>query len=208
MRRANAPSASASAAEPSAAVERAQPAGGLEQGGGLQLAALQVALDGDVRRVRVLALQQLAAASAELACDSARSCAGSLVARELGERAREQQVAGRHGDVAPGRGGDRRVAAAQLRAVDQIVVDERRRVDQLDRHGRAHEALLAVGAGGRPPGRLGGEHDQQRAQALAAGRDVAFACQASGAPAPRGDALEVALRARHRARAARRRRGA
>ena len=107
MRRANEPSASASAREPlRRAVERPEAARRLEQRGGLQLAAAQVALDRHVRRVGVLALQQLAARPAPSWRPTARAAAPtSLVARELGERAREQQIPG----------GDRHLAAGRRR---------------------------------------------------------------------------------------------
>ena len=48
MRRANAPSASRQRGRALGRRERTQPAGGLEQRGRLQLAAREVALDGDV----------------------------------------------------------------------------------------------------------------------------------------------------------------
>ncbi len=57
----------------------------------------------------------------------------------------------------------------QLGAVDQVVVHERRRVHELDRDGSAHEPLLALALSAAVPRRLGGEHHEQRAQALAAG---------------------------------------
>ena len=150
--------------------ERSEPAGGLEQRRGLQLAAPQVALDRDVRGVGVLALQQLALGQRRAGVRERAQLRVVAVARELGERAREQQVAGGDRELAPGGRGDRRVPAPQLGAVDQVVVHERRRVHELDRHGRAHQALLALVGVRRAARRLGGEHDQQRAQALAAGQ--------------------------------------
>ncbi len=147
MRRANAPSASASARGSAHGRERPQPAGGLEQRRRLQLAAPQVALDRDVRRVGVLALQQLARGERRAGVRERAQLRCVLVARELGERPREQQVAGRDRQPAPGRRRHRRVSAPQLRAVDQVVVHERRRVHELDRHGRAHQALLALAGG-------------------------------------------------------------
>ncbi len=73
--------------------------------------------------------------------------------------------------------------AAQLGTVDQVVVDERGGVHELDRHRGAHELLLARPRGRRAPGGLGGEQHEQRAQALAPATIVALACEASGAPA-------------------------
>ena len=55
----------------------------------------QVALDAHIRRVGVLALQHLAAGERRAAVRERASCPRSLVARELGEGAREQQIAGR-----------------------------------------------------------------------------------------------------------------
>ena len=205
MRRANAPSASASALGSCRRRQRAQPAGGLEQRRRLQLAAPQVALDRDVRRVGVLALQQLTFGERRAGLRERAQLLGVIVARELGERPREQQVAGRDREPAPGDGGHRRAAAPQLGAVDQVVVDERRRVHELDRHGRAHQALLAVRVCGGPARRLGREHDQQRPQPLAAGHDRGVGVGCERRAGLRGHALEVALGARPCARAAPRR---
>ncbi len=184
MRRANAPSASASALEPPQRVSAPEPARGLEQRRGLQLAAPQVALDRDVRRVGVLALQQLAFGERRARLRERAQLRRVLVARELGERPREQQVAGRDGDLAPGYRRDRRMAAAQLRAVDQVVVHERRRVHELDRDSRAHEPLLAVGASPAAPRRT----PRRAPRAAGAGacrrrRPSRCACAASGSPA-------------------------
>ncbi len=89
------------------------------------------------------------------------------------------------------------MAAAQQRAVDQVVVDERRRVHELDRDGRAHEALLSVGRLRRPAGGLRGEHDEQRAQALAAGEHGGVGVGGERRAGLRGHPLEVALGALH-----------
>ena len=120
--------------------QRPQPAGRLEQGRGLQLAARA----GSARPRRPRARRLRAAAARLRPAPSWRprarcSCADVAVAGELGEGAREQQVAGRDRRSAPGRGGHRGLPAAQRGAVDHIVVHQRRGVHQLDRHGRAHE---------------------------------------------------------------------
>ena len=65
-------------------------------------------------------------------------------------------------DLAPGDGRHGGVSAPQLRAVDQVIVDKGRRMHQLDRHGCAHEALIALGRAWRSAGRLRRKHDEQR----------------------------------------------
>ena len=62
----------------------------------------------------------------------------------------------------PEAGGHGRPAAAQLGRVEDVVVDQGRHVDELDRGGGAD--------GGGLPVHPGAEQDQQRSQALAAGR--------------------------------------
>ena len=63
----------------------------------------------------------------------------------------------------PADGDHGRDAAAQSGGVEHVVVDEGGGVDELDRGGGAHEALALLA--------VGGQEDQQRAQALAAGGD-------------------------------------
>ena len=78
---------------------------------------------------------------------------------ELGERAREEIDAARPRGIGPvGRPG-RCSAAPQLRAVDQVVVDEARHVDELDRDaGRKRRIVL----------RASRQEDEQRPQAFSA----------------------------------------
>ncbi len=195
-------------AEPVGRGQRPEPARRLEQRRGLQLAAPQVALDGHVRGVGVLALQQLAFGERRAGLRERAQLLGVVVARELGERTREQQVAGRDRHLAPGDRGDGRMAAAQQGAVDQVVVDERRGVHELDRDGRAHEPLLALGCRRRPAGRLGGEHDEQRAQALAAGEDRGVGVRGQRRAGLRGHLARGGAPCAPSARAGSRRRGA
>ena len=151
-----------------------------------------------MRRVGVLALEQLAFGERGARLREGEKLLGVLVARELRERAGEQQIAGRDRDVAPRDRRDRGMPAAQLRAVDQVIVHERRRMDELDRDRGAHEAFLAVGrVRRRPPGRLGGEHHQQRAQSLAARDHGRVRVPRERRAGLRGHALEVALGVGH-----------
>ena len=87
--------------------------------------------------------------------------------------------------------------AAQLRTVDQVVVHQRRRVHQLDRHRRAREALLAPLRVRRPARRFGRQHYQQWAQALAARAHRRIGVRRERLSRPRRDQLQVALRAVH-----------
>ena len=110
---------------------------------------------GAPRRARAPAMRRRARATASASPDVG----------ELGERAGEEVVAGRP------RGAPRRAGAhaagwprRSARAVDQVVVDERRHVDELDRGARGDRAS---------PPRSGGadEEDEHRPQPLAAGRE-------------------------------------
>jgi hypothetical protein len=112
--------------------------------------------------------------------------------RELGERAREEQVARRGGRAAPGARHDRRHAAAQSGGVEDVVVDERRAVDELDGGRRAHEPLAVAVAGG--------EEDEQRAQALAARGDRRAGVLAKGRTVVGGELAQAPLDAREQAR--------
>ena len=75
------------------------------------------------------------------------------------------------------------MSAAQLGAIDQIVVHERRGVHELDGYRSPHQPLLPLRRVWRPADRLGGKDDEQGPQALAPATIVAFAWEASGAPA-------------------------
>ena len=209
IRRAKAPSASASAAEPLSRRQRPEPAGGLEQRRRLQLAAAQVALDGDMRGVGVLALQQLALGERRAGVRERPQLGGVVVAGELGEGPREQQVAG----------GDRGLAARPRRrpwggprrscgAVDQVVVDERRRVHELDGDRGAHQALLALRRGAGPPAASAASTTSSGRRRLPPAVDGRVGDAPPAASRLRGHALEVALGARHPLAQRRRRRGA
>src|SRR5205085_6139881 len=93
--------------------ERAEPAGGLEQGGRLQLAAAQVALDGNIRGVRVLALQKLTLGKRGAGVRERAQLCGAGVSRQLREGEREQEVTGCHRRLAPPDGGHRGPAPSQ-----------------------------------------------------------------------------------------------
>ncbi len=173
--------------------ERPQPAGRLEQRRRLELAAAQVTLDGDVRRAGVLSLEQLPSASAELA--SARAPAAGLrprcgrarrrPARTAGHRSPRRRCDGRCSD-------DRRAPPSQLRAVDQIVMDKRRRVDQLDCHGRSQQALFAVRRGAGPPADSAASTTSSGRRRLPPAATVALAARQRRARVCR-DALQVLL---------------
>ena len=137
----------------------AEQARGLEQLPRLQRAPLEVRLDGRVRVVRLRALHRLAAREAERRVGEHRHRSRVAGRRQLGEGAREQVVArrarGGRPVARPGRG----AAAPELGAVDQVVVDERRHVHELDRD-----------AGLRPAARRPAARSGRRAAAAAACR--------------------------------------
>ena len=198
MRRANAPSASASALGAAAGRERPQPAGGLEQRGGLQLAAPQVALDRDVRGVGVLALQQLARGERRAGVRERAQLGGVVVARELGERAREQQVAGRDRQPRARRprppwGARGAAGAPSIRSSWTSVAECTSSTATAARTRRSSPSALSGG----PPRRLGREHDEQRAQPLAAGDDRGVRVRGERRAGLRGHPLQVELGARH-----------
>ena len=138
-----------------AALERAQLARGLEQPRGLEVAALA----GSARAVTPVShasarCSSSPRASADDASERTRTCVGAAVARQLGERLGEQQVAGggRH-QRGPRSAKTVGLAAPQRRGVEDVVVDERRGVDELDRRGRAQQPLLVVAPRARRRGR-------------------------------------------------------
>ena len=147
------------------ALQRAQLARRLEQARGLEVAAVLVALARDTHVPRVLALQQLSLGERGRRAGEHADRLRASVAGQLGERAREEQIAGGGGDRPPGGGHDGRPAATQVGTVEHVVVHERRRVDELDRHHRSQHALGPLGRRARR------EQHQQRPQPLAAGRD-------------------------------------
>ena len=131
--------------------QRAELARRAEQDRGLQPAALEIALDGDVARPRVVALHQLAGGELRARAREdagprrpSRAAASSANARE---NSRSPVAVARR----PAAGGDDgRPAAPQRRAVEHVVVDERRAVHELDGDRRAHH-LIASRASARPP---------------------------------------------------------
>ena len=147
---------------PELRVPAAERTGGGEQGAGLERAPLEVRLDGRRRVVALQPLQRLAARQGERGVRERRDALLRAGGGERRERRREQMVAGRlRGEGAVRRPG-RCAPTAELRAVDDVVVDERRHVDELDRdaldHGRCR-------VGGRRQERQGG------AEPLASGRE-------------------------------------
>jgi len=87
--------------------------------------------------------------------------------------------------------------AAQASAVDEVVVHERGRVHQLDRHGGAHEPLLPPNRARRTARGLGRHQHQQRTQALSACPDRGAGMARERLARARGHALEVKLGAGH-----------
>ncbi len=187
IRSPNAPSVSGSPSPSSAPSS----AGRAEQNRGLQPAPGEIALDAHIALERVLALRQLS--EGELATGSGEDPdrLGGTAAGELGERAREQQIAGGDREPAPAGRDHGRTAAAERGAVEHIVVDERRPVHELDRDRRANEA---VGLGGR---RAGGQAYEQRAQPLAAGGDRVARVACEHGPVTGGELRHPPLDAVH-----------
>ena len=144
--------------------DAADQAGALEEARRLQAAALQVALGRGVDVPRVVALRELAEREAHggtgQELDLALSAFAAALA-ELGERAGEEEVADRGGALAARGGHHGRHAAAKRSLVQDVVVDEGRHVDELDRRGAAKRRRLGLGPRA--------EQHQHRAQALAAG---------------------------------------
>jgi hypothetical protein len=116
-------------------------AGCVEQLGRLELAPLEVTLDGDVRPPGVLALEQLPARQRRAGLGKRLNLLRAAVAGELGERSREEQVACGGGGGAPGAGDDRGSAAPERRAVQDVVVHKGRGMDELDGRRRPLRAL-------------------------------------------------------------------
>src|SRR5918994_314031 len=144
---------------PEPLVARAEQARGLEQRAGLERDALEVRGLRGVRVVTLHPLQRLAAHERETrAREDLRALEVSHL-RELAEGAREEIVARRDRSVRPVRAPDGLVPAPQLGAVDQVVVHERRRVDELDRDAASQRALAVVGR----------QVDEQRPQAFSPG---------------------------------------
>ena len=141
----------------------AQGARGREEIGRLALAAAQVGLDPDVHVVSLGPLQHLPLAEADGGGAQEVDRGGDARAHQLREGAGQQEVAGRDGDGRPVAMRHGRATAPQLGAVEDVVVDERRHVQQFDR-GRPAQHRLA-----RRFAAAGAEERQQRPHALAAG---------------------------------------
>ena len=143
----------------------AEDARGLEELAGLQRAAQQVLVDGRVGPEGLPALERLAAGERERGLGEHRDARRVPGRGELGERPREEVVAGRLRGAVAVLGPRGRAAAAQVGAVEQVVVDERRHVDELDRGAGGDGALAGALL------RRRAEEDEHRPQALAAGRE-------------------------------------
>ena len=100
--------------------------------------------------------------------------------------------------LAAGARDDGRAAAPQRRGVEDVVVDERRHVDELDRGRGADRAVAGV--------RPGAEQDEHRPQALAAGRERRRGLAREAVSPSRDDLAEARLDRGH-ARGSQRRRG-
>src|SRR5436305_5281590 len=136
-------------AEPAVAAA-AEQARRLEQLPRLERAALEVTLDARFGVVRLRALERLAPRERERRARQDADRGVVAGARQLRERAGEEVVAGRPRRGRPVARPRCGAAAAVLGPVDQVVVDERRRVDELD--GRARSEGIG-------PGRRCQEHE-------------------------------------------------
>ena len=199
MRRANAPSASASGLL--ARGQGAQPAGRLEQRRGLQLAAEHVALDRDAcRRMRPRAGAARPRRAPSWPARGRCSCGDVLVARQLGEGAGEQQVPGRERRVAPG--DRRRRSAAPCAALAPSMMSsctsEAEWTSSTATPARTRPSWPCGPSGGPPPACAASITSSGRRR-LPPALTVAWACCASGTPALRGHAREVLLGAPHAA---------
>ena len=105
---------------------------GLEQLSRLERAALEIVLDRRVGVVTLSALHRLTASERERCVCEHRD--GARIARrsEHGERPREEVVACRLRRLLTVLAPRRCMTATDRRSVDQVVVDERRHVDELD----------------------------------------------------------------------------
>ncbi len=148
-------------------------------------------------RVGILPLQKLSGSERRAGVGESAQLVGILVEGELGERAREQEVAGGDRSGASCDSCDGRVPPAQQRTVDQVIVDERGGMHELDRHRGSHEALLPLPTDRRAANRLGRQHDEQGAQALAPCEDRRVGVFGEGASRAGGDALQMTLDAGH-----------
>ena len=118
------------------------------------------------------------------------------VGGELGEGPREEQVADRGRGLAARAGDDGRVAAAQRRGVEDVVVDEGRHVDELDR-GRGADRGLGPASGPAQSRTSIGRSRLPPAASVAAGllgEPLAVAADELGRAAPRPPPSAAAAR--------------
>ena len=178
----------------------AQSARDLEQLPGLERAAEEVVVDGGVGAERLAALQRLPAGEREGRVGEQRDRRGVLRGGELREGSRKQVIARRFRRLLPVERPGGRTAATQICAVEHVVVNERRHVNQLDGCSGGDHRVSA------PFLRRRREKHEHGAQPLAAGRERLRA-HLGHEPRVRGDArlearlepLEVALEAGRRA---------
>ncbi len=117
-------------------MDRAKLTGGLEERGGLADHALLVALRRDVEAVGIGALHQLAGREARGCGSEDHAHLGAGLTGDDVERGGEQRIAGSDGGGRSVGRPDRVDASALRRAIEHVVVDERRDVDELGRRGR------------------------------------------------------------------------
>ena len=139
---------------------RAERAGGLEELPGLERTAFEVCLDRRVGVVALTALHRLAAGETERRIREHGHPLDIAFGGQLGERAREEIVARCPRRVGSMSGPRRLLSSAHGCAVDQVVVDERGHVDELDGDSGCHGRRLA---------RRRTEKRKQRPQTLPAG---------------------------------------
>jgi hypothetical protein len=123
-----------------------KPARRLEQARRLEPAALEVSLGSHVLAPGIGPLHQLAAREGGRGCGERRHRGLAAGGGQLGERAREQQVAGSRRGGAASIGEDGRPSAAQLGGVQHVIVHERGHVQQLHRRPRGHQLFGRLGS--------------------------------------------------------------
>ena len=161
MRRPYSPS-DAAAWSPRARKHGAETACRREQVGRLALAAPLIGRHGDGHVVRLGALQHLALRQADRGLAEDVDSRRVARAHELSEGAGQKAVAGRHGDLDAELLDHRRPTPAQHSSVEDVVVHQRRHMDQLHRRGGAQHRLAQLGVP------TGAQQREQRPHALAA----------------------------------------
>jgi hypothetical protein len=136
-----------------------------EQGRALAIDHVVVVTLGDVDVEAAFELEQLAFGHRGNRAGKALDDLEVAVLDDDRRRARVEEVAREHGPaVAPDRAG-RRATAAHLGEVDDVVVDEGRRVEQLERGGELDPTRTRITT------ELGGQQHERRAQTLAPRRE-------------------------------------